>query len=169
MSTSHCSSCQAVKAPFTCGLCQGALCKSCVQDVDTHSFSYMSKIPKELTQGNVCPTCFDTKVLPHKLKFEETLEKAKDVFFLTKSYKGYVRVLGKHTKRVAVPDCDDRRETIVRLAYFAAELGFNAIIDAEVESKKVVKGKYQSSRWSGSAMPALVDGEQLERSSLRRI
>jgi elongation factor G len=44
-----------------------------------------------------------------------------------------------------------------------------AIIESEVENKKISMGKYQTSRWSGSALPALVDGEQLERSSLRRI
>jgi uncharacterized protein YbjQ (UPF0145 family) len=129
----------------------------------------MSKIPDVLRQGNVCPACFDQQVRPHQLRMEELLEKAKDVYFLTKAYPGYVRVIQKHTKRVSIDDCDDRRETIVRLAFFAAELGCNAIIEAEVDSKKVSMGKYQSSRWFGSAMPAKIDGEQLERSSLRRI
>ena len=164
-----CASCGALKSPFSCGICQIALCKSCVQEVDSHSFSYFSKIPAELKKGNICPKCYEDKILPHKQRFDELLEKANDIYFLTKSYKGYVRVHNKHSKRVVVEDCDDRRETIVRLAFFAAELGFNAIIDSEVESKKVRMGKYQSTRWFGSAVPAKIDGEQLERSSLRRI
>jgi hypothetical protein len=165
----NCASCGAVKASFNCGLCQKNLCKNCVQEVDSHAFSFFSKIPEELKKGNICPTCFEDKILPHKKRFDELLEKANDIYFLTKSYKGYVRVHNKHSKRVIVADCDDRRETIVRLAFFAAELGFNAIIDSEVESKKVRMGKYQSTRWYGSALPAKIDGEQLERSSLRRI
>ena len=63
--------------------------------------------------------------------------------------------------------CDDRRECILRLAFFAAELGFNAIIESEVDSKKVRKGAYQSSTWSGSALPADVDGARLEKASLK--
>ena len=97
------------------------------------------------------------------------MEKAKDIYFLTKAYPGYIRVLQRHTKRVQVEACDDRRETIMRLAFFAAELGFNSIIEAEVESSKRRVGGYQSSTWTGSAMPAKIDGDQLERSSLRRL
>ena len=129
----------------------------------------MSKIPKELTLGNYCPLCFQEKIAPQKAHYDDLMEKAKDVYFLTKAYPGYVRVLQRHTKRVSVEKCDDRRETIMRLAFFAAELGFNAVIESEVNSSKSRNSGYQSSIWIGSAMPANIDGDQLERSSLRRL
>lgn len=130
----------------------------------------MSRIPALLRHENYCLKCFDLHVAPEKIKYNVLMEKAKDVYFLTKAYNGYVRVLRRHTTRVQVPKCDDRRETIVRLAFFAAELGMNAVILSEVESAKARdRDGYQSTIWSGSALPALIDGEQLERSSLRRV
>lgn len=129
----------------------------------------MNPIPRELAVRLYCPPCFDEKIAAPLAKYEELLEKAKDIYFLSRDYPGYVRVLRRHTKRVQVPDCDDRRETILRMAYVAAELGMNAIIEATVESKKVRINKYKTHRWSGSAMPALIDGDQLERTSLKRL
>lgn len=164
-----CESCGAPKSVFECGICHKAICKSCSEYIDTNSFSFMSKVPAKLTQANYCRACFLDEIVPAQNAYEEMMERAKDVYFLTKAYPGYVRVLRRHTKRVEVKECDDRRETIVRLAFFAAELGYNAIIEAEVDRAKIRMGKYQSSVWSGSAMPANIDGDQLERTSLRRI
>ena len=133
-----------------------------------------------MSTPTVCATCLNTKanqvcglcnepVCKSCVIAMESEAFTKDVYFLTKAYPGYVRVLRKHTKRVVVEDCADRRDTIVRMAFFAAELGFNAIIEAEVESFKTRSHGYLSSRWKGSAMPAQIDGEQLERASLRRL
>jgi len=157
------------KGSHPCGICARHVCKNCLEYVDTNAFSFFSRCPPELLLANYCPTCFDEKVLPQRVRYDELMEKAKDVYFITKAYPGYVRVLRRHTKRVIVEKCDDRRETIVRMAFFAAELGFNSIIEAEVDSTKVRMGGRQSSLWHGSSMPANIDGEQLERSSLRRI
>ena len=168
-SSEVCSHCSAVKAPFECGICKKALCKNCQQAVDTHAFSFLTKIPAELKLGNACPNCFEEKVLPHKIIYDETMERAKDIYFLTNNYPGYVHVLQKHNKRVIIEKCVDRREMIMRMAFFAAELGFNAIIAADINNSKIRMGKYQSSTWSGSAIPANINGEQLERSSLKRI
>ena len=137
--------------------------------MESEAFTYMSKVPADLAHARYCPRCYDAKIAQAVIDYEAMVEKAKDVYFLTKAYPGYVRVLRKHTKRVVVEDCADRRDTIVRMAFFAAELGFNAIIEAEVESFKTRSHGYLSSRWKGSAMPAQIDGEQLERASLRRL
>jgi hypothetical protein len=157
------------KATLSCVSCTQPVCKSCHEYVEPTTFSFWTKLPKGVVLGNYCPPCYEEKILPSQTLYDEIMEKAKDIYFLTKNYRGYVRVIRKHTKRVVIPSCADRRETILRMAFVAAELNFNAIIDAEVESAKVRDNKYQTTRWSGSSMPALIDGEQLERSSLRRI
>ncbi len=169
MSATPCSRCSEPQAAFHCGLCGVAICKACREYVDPTIFSYFLKKPAELAKSDYCHGCYDAKVAPRRAEYEALLEKAEDIYFLTKNYPGYVRVLRRHTKRVVVPECADRRETILRMAFVAAELGFNAIIEADVESQKVRNGGFQSSVWKGSAMPALIDGDQLERSSLRRI
>jgi hypothetical protein len=173
MSEITCGACGASKAPHTCGICAKTVCKSCLEYVDTEAFSF-SEAPTHLRQGSYCTACFDEQVVPAQARYDELMEKAKDVYFLTRAYPGFVPVLKRHKKRVSVAECEDRRETILRLAFQAAELGFNAIIEADVDSAKVRlggkhKGSYQTSTWAGSAVPALIDAVQLERLSLRRL
>ena len=162
-----CPLCSSVKAQFECGLCKKVVCKSCVERFDQDLFSYLSAAPQKLKHENYCSPCFDQEVASEKLRCEELLAAAENVFFLTNNYRGFVRIFLKHTKRVEVKACPDRRECILRLAFFAAELGFNAIIDSDIVSKKIKNGKYQTTTWSGSAIPANIDGANLEARSLK--
>jgi len=164
-----CEICLQKKAQLSCGLCIKEICKDCSIDLGTYAFSFMSKVPQELTKEHYCLHCYDTTIQPKKTQYETRLKQAEDIYFLTKAYPGYVRVLKKHTKRVVIKECPDRKEAILRMAFFAVELGFNAIIDADLKSHKTRNGGYQSSYWSSSALPADIDGEQLERASLKRI
>ncbi len=164
-----CGVCLTAKSIKTCGLCQVHVCKKCLETPAGDAFLYLKKIPVELNHTCYCIHCWDAKVVPALADYELMAEKARNVYFLTEDYRGYVRVLRKHTKRVDIEDCDDRREIILKMAYMAAELGFNAIIQSRVESASVYINSYHSSRWKASALPAIIDGEQLERSSLLRI
>jgi hypothetical protein len=167
----QCQVCLSAKATSSCGLCSCSVCKKCRVALDPEAFLYMPKIPAALSHANYCVPCYDTQVAPARSDYEVLAEKAKDIYFLTKAYPGYIRVLRRHTRRVVIEDCADRRDTILSMAYQAAQLGMNALIESEVESFNTRKGHsrgYQSARWKGSAMPALVDGDQLERTSLRR-
>jgi hypothetical protein len=169
-----CIVCQSKKVTTaTCGLCQGALCKTHKVSLGATAFLLLEKIPAPLAHAHYCASCYDTQVAPALATYDEMAEKANDIYFITKNYTGYVHVQRRHTKRVLVKDCADRRETILRMAFQAAELGMNALIESEVESFNTRKdgkpGGYQSARWKGSAMPAQINGEQLERASLRRI
>ncbi len=169
VTSNQCVICESKKGLEPCGLCGSHSCKAHVHDLGAEAFSFMTKIPKDLTARLYCPLCFDAKIAEPLARYEELLAKANDIYYLSRDYPGYVHVLRRHTRRVSVPDCDDRRETILRLAYVAAELGMNAIIESEVVARKDNKGKYKSHRWSGTAVPAIIDGEQLERTSLKRI
>jgi hypothetical protein len=169
METASCALCQNPKATKTCGLCQAQICKSCQELPPPHAFLYLRSIPEKLDHPSYCYKCFEEHVASELAAYEVMAEKAKNVYFLTQDYRGYVRVLRRHTTRVAVEDCDDRREIILKMAYMAAELGFNSIIQSKVECSSVYNHGYESSRWRASALPALIDAEQLERSSLQRI
>jgi hypothetical protein len=162
-----CSHCQEPKAQLVCGACGKDICKTCREYIDTNSFSFMAKAPQHLTKGEYCPACFEDVIVPAQAAYDATMKSAAEVFYLSKNYPGYIHMQRKHTKRVVVTECDDRRECIMRLAFFAVELGFNGIIEAEVESFKIRKNNRQSSYWKGSALPAKIDGERLERAALR--
>jgi hypothetical protein len=165
-----CAICNGAKARKTCGLCEAAVCKKCIEIMPTDAFVLMPKIPVELSHAIYCVRCYDTKVAEPYTKYRELAHKADNVYFVTRDYNGYVHVIERHKVRVEVEACEDRKVTILRMAYLAAELGYNAIIDAQVKSFANNKpGGYQSSLWKGSAVPAKVDGEQLERTSMLRI
>jgi hypothetical protein len=165
-----CAVCGGPKAPKTCGLCEASICKTCQEILGSEAFLYMNPIPENLRHVSYCVRCYDEQVAAPLAAYEAMADKARNVYFLTQDYKGYVRIMSRHKIRISIDDCDDRRETILKLAYRAAELGFNAIIQSRVESVCVnAPGGYQSSRWKASALPAIIDGEQLERSSLLRL
>ncbi len=168
MSQEVCNSCSGTKNVQTCVYCKKQVCKKCYEFVSEEEFSMYPKIPKSLVFGPVCTDCIIDKIQPERQIYEELCDKAKEVYFLTKNYRGNVRILARHTKRVAVEDVPDRREAILRMAFMAAQLNFNAIIEAEIKDKKTrTSDGYQSTLWSGSAMPAKVDGEHLELASLK--
>ncbi|MEO5668817.1 MAG: hypothetical protein ABIR96_12215, partial [Bdellovibrionota bacterium] len=165
-----CAVCNGPKATKTCRLCEAMVCKKCIETLGTDAFVLLPKIPIELSHSMYCARCYDTHVAAPFAAYEEIAAKAEGVYFVTRDYNGYVHVIERHTTRVSVEICEDRRITILKMAYLAAQLGFNAIIDAKVQSFSYnLEGGYQSARWKGSSLPAKIDGAQLERTSLMRI
>ena len=72
-------------------------------------------------------------------------------------------MLKRSRDKIEVKACVDRNETILRLGFMAAELGYNAVFDAQVIATQVRDNAYQTTNWSGVGYPAIVDGERLDR------
>lgn len=164
-----CHVCGGPKATKTCNLCESQICKSCQETLPSGTFDYMMQIPNNLNHSKYCIRCYDSTVAPAIEKYQLTAQQAEDTYFLTRDYPGYIRVLKRHPKRISVEAGLDRRQTILQMAFIAAELGFNAIIDAQISSYTVRNGGYQTSRWKASSVPAQIDGDHLELTSLKRI
>jgi uncharacterized protein YbjQ (UPF0145 family) len=86
--------------------------------------------------------------------YEETLERAKQVLIFFKTQKKGLRIVRKERIPEQVDACQDRDETILRLAYIAASKGYNSVIEVEVTSKKVRNEAYQTSVWYGTGLSA---------------
>ena len=71
------------------------------------------------------------------------------------------RMVKRFEDPISIIDCADYDETILRLAFRGAELGFNGIIDVDITSKKVKTGNYQTTVFSGTAIPANVREDKL--------
>lgn len=160
---SPCVSCQRPKAQLRCGLCEERVCKRCVQEQAGDAFSFLSPVPPALAHLSYCPACYDREVAPARDRYDETMELARGVYFFFTTQKRHIHLIRKAPQAVKVENCPDRDETILRLAFRAAQGGYNAIIEGEVTSEKVRNEGWQTSRWRGRGVPALVDAAKLDR------
>jgi hypothetical protein len=158
-----CNSCYKPKANFECPLCHEDVCKSCIQFMEDGVFSFYKNIPEDLSHSQYCPRCFDEKIAVPLKNYEELQNKAKDVIIFFKDESQKTRLFSRKEPAVEVPECLDREETILRLAFFAAEKKFNAIIDVDLKSHKVMNGSHRYSVWKGSAIPCHLDEKALQR------
>lgn len=157
----NCHLCSKNKATLKCGLCQAEVCKTCVTFLEPGQFSFYSQIPEVLTHEVYCHGCYDSTVAPELEKYNQMLLQARDINVFEKAHGKETRFIRRTVKPVKVIDCADYDEALLRLAFFAVQSKHNAIIDVEIKSKKVSHGKYQTSLWSGSAVPANVQSHQL--------
>lgn len=158
-----CETCRTPEAPSKCDLCECALCKRCILKLPPGAFSMMSVIPPELSLSRYCRFCFDDKVQAPLTVYEETLELAKDVFIFFETQRKEIPLIRKSREVMKVADCDDRDETILRLAYMAAEQKYNAVVDTYVDGEKKRNHAHQTYRWSGRGTPALIDAAKMDR------
>lgn len=162
-----CATCRQPTADLDCALCENTICEPCNLAPPTGSFSLLKSIPEALSHKIYCRFCFDEKVEPELMKYEEIKSKADEVYVFFKTQRKEIPLIKKSREVFEVTDCDDRDETILRLAFMAAEQNFNAVIETDVIHKKVRNHAYQSTRWQGTGIPAMVDEAKLDRQHKR--
>jgi hypothetical protein len=156
-----CCTCFKPKAALTCGLCAEPLCKYCAQFLQEDSFKYLILKAPEIQKDTFCGPCYDAQIAMHVTKYEETLARAKNILIFSKIENKETRYIKRDEERLHIPECDDREEIIMRLAFQAAERNFNGVIDIEIDSRKIRTGTYQTTKWWGSGIPAHVNPDKL--------
>ena len=164
----RCVSCRTPKTTTECEVCFEPLCKKCVLTLSPDRFSLMLGAPEVLQKYRFCQPCYDSLIAPEAERYDETVERAKQVIFLTDTYKGYLPVQKKAKLSVSVKGCVDRDEVVMRLAFMAAQQGFNSLIKSDVKAIKIRKdAAYQTSEWQGHGTPADVDESRLVQDEIR--
>jgi hypothetical protein len=158
-----CQICRKPKANLNCGLCGNSVCKKCSEKLPENRFAFRKSVPAELTHRLYCATCFMAKVAPAIAEYDEILERAKNLNVFNKGQGEETRLMSRTEKPLKVTDCADKKETLMRLAFRAAEAGFNCLLDVAIVSTKVRNHGYQNTKWEGSGVPTNVDEEKLER------
>lgn len=167
MSDLECLACGKTKGLMSCELCQDSVCKQCVQFVSEDTFSYLPTLPEALSHRNYCTHCYDGEVAPALDTYYEVMERAKNVFVFFKTQRKEIPLI-KRTREVhKIEKCVDRDITILKLAFIAAEQGFNGIIEVEANAKKLRNGAYQTSEWSGEGVCAMVDERKIHLQDAR--
>jgi hypothetical protein len=156
-----CTTCQKPKAPLKCGLCECAICKNCTEFVSEDAFAYLEKIPQELTHQAYCLSCYNEKVDGQLQAYRQTMELAKNIIIYNKKQFKETRFIKRYEEPYKITDCLEESEVIMKMAFRAIRANYNAVIDVEVIPEKVRDGSYQTTKWSGSGIPAEVLDSQL--------
>ncbi|MNJ91288.1 hypothetical protein D3C87_89380 [compost metagenome] len=163
MSKAVCMTCQKPKAALACGVCEESVCKYCAQFLDEERFSFLAKIPKDLSHSVYCNPCFETKVVPEMASYDDAKERAKDIYVFYTTDKKESRLFKRLEEPFKVLNCADREETLLRLAFFTAKANFNAIVDVDITYEKVRNGAYQTMTWNGTGIPTQIRSDKIKK------
>ncbi len=161
---SKCAVCTTKKPTLECGFCHAAICKSCTDFVDDSTFRYSPQIPNKLQASSTyCLNCYTTDVLPEIEKYQALLVLAKEIRVFDITQTKETRLLKRLEPIIEVKNCVDVPEATLKLAFIAAKLGFNSIIDMRLKTSKIRDGSYQTSEVTGSAIPTELDENKIMR------
>ena len=90
------------------------------------------------------------------------MKKAKQVFVIDQPRRRPLPILKSSKDLLKVKKCADKAETILRLAFLAAELGFNAVLKVKVSYEKIRNAGYQKMEWSGEGFAAELDPARMK-------
>ena len=153
------------KKILKCQVCESALDRTEAKFVDEDTFSF-SKLLSGISLGSYCFHCFDERVEPELASYNAKMERAKNVNVFYLSQNKECRFVRRIEKPIKVENCLDRNEVILRLAFMAVEANKNLLVDVDFSSIKIRNGRWQTSRWSGRAIPAIIDEDKLKRRSM---
>ena len=151
-----CETCRDPKAVLNCGLCQNGLCKKCAESMGSDFFSFLKDVPPELTHAVYCGSCFDQHVAVAKATYLEVMAKADKVVIFYKKERN-VPVTRQSRVQLQVKDCLDRDETLLRLAFFAAQQSFTAVIHVDLVPEKIRINGYQRTHWHATGFPGILE------------
>ena len=118
------------------------------------SFSFMKQVPTQLQGTTFCNPCYITQIEPALENYNQQIAAAKNFQVYFKNQSKESRLVSRKEPPIKIL-CDDKDETLVRLAFLAQEAGFNILVDVEVNPEKVRKGgTWQKSMYTGFGIPA---------------
>ncbi|MBO9667550.1 MAG: hypothetical protein J7501_12145 [Bdellovibrio sp.] len=157
-----CVVCFKPKPTLSCGSCESAVCKKCAQFLEEGSFSFMSEAPALSKHTTFCGPCYDSAVAPALEDYQAAWNKARGIVMFFMEDSKQTRFFSRKEKEVKIEDCPDKDEVLLRLGFHAVEKGFNAMVDVEVNYKKIRKGgTYTTTSWSGVGIPTQVTSKRL--------
>lgn len=152
-----CIDCQKPKAHLTCSECHSALCKLCAKALDESQFAYWPEAKARLSDKLYCQACYEKEVASSLNEYEEILKRAGEVSVFFKEQSKETRLIKRRENIVNVADFEDYDGSIMYMAYKAALVGCNALVDVELKSKKTKISGYTKTLWSGSGRPVKVE------------
>jgi hypothetical protein len=155
-----CKTCHKPKANYACGICEEPICKTCTEFL-TETFSFLKKVPVELTHSSYCTVCFDQSVRAPLDAYNETMEAAKEIIIYSKEQSKLTRGLKRLEDPLKVENCEDEEEALMRMSFDAVKMNFNALIDVQFKTSKIIIGSHKKTMVSATAVPVTLDPTQI--------
>ncbi len=153
MAQQTCAICLNTKTSLTCDACADPTCKYCSYFVDETVFEYIDLLPESLRHKKFCQNCYNSQFQTQVEKYLALLKQAKMVTVFTKDQSAECKWMKRLEKPISIVNCDDREETLLRMAFLAVEKGFNTLVDVEIKYTKVGENSYKKYLWSGTGVP----------------
>lgn len=153
MSSDICAWCQKKKPTLQCGLCHVDLCKYCAQILDAEAFAYLAEKPEKLRHSVYCDGCYNKYVAEAFQNYQEIMEKARNVNVYLDNQGKETRLIRRIEKPLQIENCPDREIALMKLAFLAAEKGYETLVDVSVTYKKVGEGSYKKHNWQARGVP----------------
>lgn len=157
-----CKTCHKPKANYECGICHEHTCKNCTHFLGEDQFSFLKKVPENLTFPYYCNPCFEENVREPLEDYEATMEKAKEIIIFSKSQSKETSRYSRQAQPYSVEACEDEEEAILKMSFFAVQDNYNALIDIVLKPKKIIVGSHKKTIYSATAIPVNVDPKSLK-------
>jgi len=161
---SSCSFCDQKKNLLTCCHCGCDVCKKCVEILSEETFQYSNSFVFDENKVVYCRPCYDKNIEPKLLHYNEIVEKAKDVNVYFYQQAKETQFMSRSQTPLKVIDCTDRNEAVMKLAFMAAEKGFNGLIQVQVKDEKVRMGSYQTQKFHATGIPTNIKASEIIKS-----
>ena len=149
----ECQTCLSQKTALKCSECSEATCKSCSYFIDDTVFDFTDLLPENIKDQIFCTPCYHKIADPVLEKYKDCLEAAKDVNVYGAKQGHETGLIKRLEKPILVKDCSGREEALMRLAFFAAQKGYDTLVDVDIKPNKVGKGTYKKLIWNGVGTP----------------
>lgn len=153
MQKTECQTCLKNKTALNCSECEEATCKHCSFFIDDTVFEYAELLPENIMDQTFCTPCYHKTAEPVLAKYNEYLKTAKNVNVYSTIQGNETGMIKRIEKPIVIKDCDDREETLMRMAFFAAQKGYDTLVDVDIKPTKVGKGTYKKLIWTGRGVP----------------
>ncbi len=151
------------KKNLKCISCESEVKKSLAEIIHEDTFAFLATPPVDIPVGIYCIPCYENKVRAQVDRYNDLMEKAKNVNLYYVAQSKESRFVRRKEKTIQITEAASREDAILLLAFRAVELGFNAIVDVELTSKKVRNGGWHYSVWNATAIPTNIDESYLNR------
>jgi len=153
MKKEDCQSCFKNKTAIKCSECEDPTCKSCSYFIDDTVFEFAELLPETVKDKTFCTACYHKVADPVLEQYREYLERAKNVNVYSSIQGTETGLIKRIAKPIVIKDCADREETLMRMAFYAAQKGYDTLVDVDIKSAKVGKGTYKKLMWAGTGIP----------------